>query len=154
MLAVTYYISMNEQMTEIKISASLEDYLEALYVIIKAKQGVRAVDVARQLNVKKSSVTKALKTLSLKGLVNYEKYDVISLTEDGKKLAKRIADKHEILLKFFTNILGAEKDKSVDSACKIEHVISDELLERLIAFIQFCAKPENKEFINKFKSNL
>lgn len=154
MLGIPYNIRIMKQMTEIKISASLEDYLEALYMIIEAKQGVRAVDVARQLNVKKSSVTEALKALSSKGLVNYEKYDVISLTENGKKMAKKIADKHEILLNFFTNILGAEQNNSVESACKIEHVISDELLERLIAFIQFCAKSENKEFISNFKKSL
>jgi len=143
---------MIKQMTEIKVSASLEDYLEAIYIIIEQKQGVRAVDVARHLDVKKSSVTEALKALSLKGLVNYEKYDVISLTDNGKKMGKRIADKHKILLNFFTDILGADKEKSTESACKIEHVISDELLERLIKFIQFCDK--NKELINNFKKSL
>ncbi len=145
---------MNKQMTEIKVSASLEDYLEALYLIIEAKQGVRVVDVARKLDVKKSSVTEALKTLSLKGLVNYGKYDVISLTEEGKKLAKRVADKHSILLNFFTNILGSDSERAEESACKIEHVISDELLNRLISFIQYCEKTENKKFINNFKKSL
>lgn len=149
-----YYISMNEQMTDIKVSASLEDYLEALYLIIEAKQGVRVVDVARKLDVKKSSVTEALKALSQKGLVNYGKYDVISLTEEGKKLAKRVADKHSILLNFFTNILGSDSSDSEESACEIEHVISDELLNRLISFIQYCEKPENKKFISNFKKSL
>ena len=145
---------MNKQMADIKVSASLEDYLEALYLIIEAKQGVRVVDVARKLDVKKSSVTEALKTLSLKGLVNYEKYDVISLTNEGKKLAKRVADKHSILLNFFTNILGSDSENAEESACKIEHVISDELLYRLINFIQYCDKTENKQFINNFKNSL
>lgn len=145
---------MNEQMTDIKISASLEDYLEALYTIIESKQGVRVVDIARKLDVKKSSVTEALKTLSLKGLVNYGKYEVISLTEEGKKIAKSVSDKHVILQNFFTNILGAEQENASNSACKIEHVISDELLERLISFIQYCEKSENKQFISNFKKSL
>ena len=149
-----YYISMNEQMTKIKVSASLEDYLEALYTIIEEKQGVRAIDVARKLDVKKSSVTEALKTLSSKGLVNYGKYDVISLTDEGKKIAKSVADKHTVILSFFTNVLGADYENSTESACKIEHVISDELLNRLVKFIQYCEKAENKEFISKFKNEL
>ena len=71
---------MANKILETKITASLEDYLEAFYEIIQLKQGVKAVDIANRLNVKKSSVTEALKNLSSKGLVNYGKYEVISLT--------------------------------------------------------------------------
>lgn len=140
-------------MTEIKITASLEDYLEALFEIFQEKQGVRAVDVAKRLNVKKSSVTEALKNLSSKGLVNYGKYDVISLTDEGKKIAMRVIEKHKIIFDFLKNVLGAEAKEASENACKIEHIISDEILNRLISFIQYCKNENEKEFLNSFKKH-
>lgn len=76
-------------MESIKITASLEDYLETIYEIIEEKQGVKAVEVAKRLNVNRSSVTEALKNLANKNLVNYSRYDVISLTPLGIDIAKK-----------------------------------------------------------------
>lgn len=122
--------------TQIKISAKLEDYLEALYEIILEKNGVRAVDVSRKLNVNRSSVTEALKSLSTKGLVNYGRYDVISLTSEGEKVAKNVIDKHKKLYHFFHEILGINAQEADETACAIEHVISDNALEHLLGYIE------------------
>ena len=140
-------------MESVKITASLEDYLEAIYEIIEQKQGVKAVEVAKRLNVKRSSVTEALKNLSEKNLVNYGRYDVISLTPSGVKVAKKVIEKHKTLFDFFTKILGLSPEDASINACKVEHVISEDVLQRLIAFIEFnnnyyCSE---KKYIDEFQ---
>ena len=133
-------------MAKTLLTASLEDYLEALYEIIQEKNGVKAVDVAKRLNVKRSSVTEALKHLSKKGLINYNKYDVISLTPDGNKTAQAIIKKHKTLFEFLTNVLGIEENEASENACKMEHVISDNVLNRIIDFIESYKKGKVQEW--------
>ncbi len=124
--------------TEAKIlSASLENYLEAIYQIVSEKGGVRAKDIAKSLGVKAGSVTTALQTLAEGEYINYQPYEVISLTEKGQQEAKEIVRKHEILKDFFTEILGASPKAAETGACEIEHVIPEEVLSRLIRFTEF-----------------
>lgn len=136
-----------------KISASFEDYLETIYEIIEEKQGVKAIEISRRLGVGRSSVTEALKKLADKKLVNYGRYDVISLTPAGEKEAKRVALKHRVLYDFLAQILGVEKEEAQENACRIEHVISEDVLKRLVSFIEFnkhfhC---DNHNYIEEFK---
>lgn len=136
-----------------KITASLEDYLEAIYNIIEEKQGVKAVEISRKLNVKRSSVTEALKNLADKKLVNYGRYDVISLTPQGINVAKKVSERHKILYNFFEKVLGITSDEAQENACKIEHVVSENVLKRMTAFIEFnnnfyC---EGKKYSEEFK---
>lgn len=120
-----------------QLSASLEDYLEAIFHIISKKGGVRAKDIAKHLDVKASSVTAALQTLAKLEHINYRPYEVISLTPKGLVQAKEIVRKHEVLKEFFIDILGAQHDVAEEGACKMEHVISEELLSRVINFTEF-----------------
>ncbi len=131
-----------------KISASLEDYLEAIYEIIEEKQGVKAVEVSRKLGVGRSSVTEALKLLADKNLINYNRYEAISLTENGEIAARNVILRHNTLFAFFNHVLGLNPEESNENACKVEHVISDSALEKLIQFVEF-AKSSN--CINNFK---
>lgn len=139
-------------MTSVKITASLEDYIEAIYKIIEEKQGVRAVDIANRLDVKKSSVTEALKNLAEKNLVNYGRYGVISLTEQGNIVAQKVIEKHKVLYDFFSNILGVSSEEAQENACRVEHVITEDVLQRLIAFLEFNnnACYCDKKFIESF----
>ena len=121
----------------IQLTASLEDYLEAIFSIISSKGGVKAKDIARHLHVKAGSVTTALQALAKSHHINYQPYEVITLTPLGSEQAKRIIRKHEVLRDFFVDILGADPKIAEASACKIEHAISDELLERLVSFTEF-----------------
>ena len=73
-----------------ELSASMEDYLEAIYHIVSAKQAARAKDIAKRLEVNNSSVTGALRILSEKGYINYAPYDVITLTPKGHKHAEDV----------------------------------------------------------------
>lgn len=71
-----------------ELSASLEDYLEAIYNVIQEKQAVRSKDIAETLKVSRSSVTSALHALADKKLINYAPYDIITLTTGGRNRAE------------------------------------------------------------------
>lgn len=118
-----------------EISASLEDYLEVIYKIFNEKQGVKAIEISRRLGVGRSSVTDALKALADKKLVNYGRYDVISLTEEGQKTAKEIISKHNILSEFLVHILGVSPQEADENACRIEHVISKNVADSFAKFV-------------------
>jgi len=136
-----------------KITASLEDYLEAIYEIIQEKNGVKAVEVSRRLGVGRSSVTEALKNLAEKKLVNYGRYDVISLTPLGEQTAQKVLLKHNVLFDFFTQILGLNSEESHENACRVEHVISEEALKRFTSFIEFNKQfhCQNHNYLEEFK---
>lgn len=119
-----------------QISSSLEDYIEAVYNIYLAEKKVKAVDVSRRLNVSRASVTEALQKLEQLGLINYGHYGVISITEEGVKKAKEVIKKHNTLSLFFEKVLGVEHELAEDTACKIEHVIGDEILSKLEEHMQ------------------
>ncbi len=115
----------------------MEDYLEAIFHISSEKQAARAKDIADRLKVNKSSVTGALRSLSEKGYVNYAPYDIITLTDKGKILAEDVVRRHETLKDFFIKILLLEEDDAEEASCKIEHAISDKILDRIINFVEF-----------------
>ncbi len=119
-----------------KISSSLEDYLEAIYEIIEEKRDARAKEVASRLSVAASSVSVALQGLSRRGLIHHLPYNAITLTPTGKKLAEEIAHRHRVLKRFFVEVLEVENSVADDCACKMEHIISDEVLGRFMEFIE------------------
>ena len=115
----------------------MEDYLEAIFHISAAKQAARAKDIAERLKVNKSSVTSALRSLSEKGYVNYAPYDIITLTAEGQELAKDVVRRHETLKDFFVKILLLDDAEAEETSCKVEHAISEKILDRIINFIEF-----------------
>ncbi len=119
------------------LSGSLEDYLEAIFFIEQQKQAARAKDIAQRLQVNHSSVTGALRTLSQKGLINYSPYDLITLTTKGRNVAKDIARRHEVLRHFLEDVLDVPPELAEETACKMEHVVRGEVLERFVKFIEF-----------------
>jgi len=119
------------------LTASLEDYLEAIFHIIAEKQAVRPKDIAKRLKVSNSSVTGALRSLADKGLINYAPYDVISLTPSGKTAAKDVVRRHEVLRDFFVKVLAVEELDADKAACRMEHAISNAILQRFIDFVNF-----------------
>ena len=119
------------------LSSNMEDYLEAIFHISSEKQAARAKDIADRLKVNKSSVTGALRSLSEKGYVNYAPYDIITLTDKGKILAEDVVRRHETLKDFFLKILLLEEDEAEEASCKIEHAISNKIMDRIINFVEF-----------------
>lgn len=121
-----------------KLSASLEDYLEAIFNLADA-EGARSKDIAKVLGVARSSVTGALQLLRDKGLANYEPYGCVTLTPRGQAAAREVARKHKILKSFFVDVLGVEKETAQRAACQAEHALGPEIIGRLLSFIDYVA---------------
>lgn len=119
------------------ISSSLEDYVEAIYVISSENRVARVTEISKHLHVARSSVTGALKTLSSMDIVNYTPYRYITLTEKGEKLGREMHRRHMAIRNFFTTVLGINEEKSDDTACRMEHSMSREILEKLTHLIEF-----------------
>ena len=106
-----------------ELSASLQDYLEVIYQLEEANRVARAKDIADQMNVQRASVTGALKTLATRGLINYSPYSHVTLTEDGRQVAREIIRRHNTLKEFFIIALQLDPEKAEADACRIEHAI-------------------------------
>jgi DtxR family Mn-dependent transcriptional regulator len=113
----------------------MEDYLEAIYEIEKEKPAVRVRDVARKLGVTMPSVNGALKNLKALGLIRHHRYEYIELTDSGSAQAAKIAARHRILLVFLTGIIGVDSNTAEAEACRMEHVLSSETMNKLTAYI-------------------
>jgi DtxR family transcriptional regulator, Mn-dependent transcriptional regulator len=120
-----------------RVSASLEDYLEAIFHTVDSKGAARAKDIVLRMGVNNSSVTQALRLLSEKELVNYAPYDVITLTDSGEKIALDVVRRHEIMRRFLTEVLGLPGAEADEGACRMEHAISGPILERLVQFVDY-----------------
>ncbi len=122
---------------EDRLSESLEDYLEAIFHIVEEKKAAKAKDIAKRLDVNSSSVTGALRALSKRGLVNYAPYDLITLTDEGEKIAEDIVQRHRYLRKFLSEVLKVEEKEAEENACRMEHVISPDVLIRIHKLVDF-----------------
>ncbi|MDO5438012.1 MAG: metal-dependent transcriptional regulator, partial [bacterium] len=103
---------------------------------IQENSRVKAIDISRELGVSRASVTEALNRLAEKGFINYEKYGSVLITDMGVEKAKQIVSLHKELTEFFIN-LGIDNTEAETTACKIEHIVSDKIKERVLAFNKF-----------------
>lgn len=117
-----------------KLTSSLEDYLEIICNYEKSGRTVRAVDISKELNISRASVTEALKKLHTKGLIIYDKS--IVLTSEGRLKAQDVVSKHSILQKFFEEVLELDTQEASENACRIEHVISETAFKKISDYIK------------------
>lgn len=117
-------------MHNIKSNESTENYLEAILMLSKKLPVVRAVDIANELEFKKSSVSIAMKNLREKKYITVTDAGYIYLTEEGMEIAERIYERHTVLKDFFIS-LGVDAEIAQEDACRIEHFISNESFEAL-----------------------
>lgn len=109
-------------------------YLETI-LVLKNKYGyVRSIDIAREMNYSKPSVSRAVALLKDDGYVENDPHGMILLTEKGLKIAEKIYDRHKTLTKYLI-LLGVSEETAQKDACKIEHVISDESFNKIKALI-------------------
>lgn len=120
----------------IVLTPSLEDYLEAVFFLEKQNQEVRVTDIAVALNLSKPSVNRAINTLKNAGLINHEHYGVLSLTENGRKLAKNVAERHILLKHFLIDLLEIDECIAEKEACAMEHAVSQHTMERLSYYLK------------------
>lgn len=117
-----------------RLRRSGEDYLETILILSK-RNDVRSVDVAREMELSKPSVSRAVGLLKSGGFITVDKNGYISLTEDGKKQAERIYERHTVLTEWLVSI-GVDKDSAAENACRLEHDFSDEVFAKLKADIE------------------
>ena len=130
------------------LTSGLEDYIEEIYVAHINCTLLKAAELARRLGISRASVSEALSKLVAKKLIRYNRYEPISLTDYGLEKAKEVYEKHHTLSKFFEQVLGIDKTESSENACKIEHIISQNVLYKINEFTEFCK--EHKELIDEF----
>lgn len=118
------------------LSASQEDYLEAIFEILLDRPAVRARDIARRLRVSGASVTTALRLLAKRHLIEYAPYEYVTLTEVGRDVGRRIARRHSVLREFFIEELGADRDEAEQCACRVEHAVTPALFDRWVRYLQ------------------
>ena len=117
------------------ITQSLEDYLETIYVLITDTGSACVRDVAKTLDVKMPSVVKAIHELKHLQLVTQEPYSAIELTDKGRRLARSVLGRHKLLRGFLMRLGVGRKAADID-ACRMEHILSAETLERIREFTE------------------
>ncbi|OUO33679.1 metal-dependent transcriptional regulator [Olsenella sp. An293] len=121
------------------LTKASEDYLETIYRLSLEGAGdgsVRSVDVAEQLGVSKASVNKALSTLKESGMVEQSRYGRVTLTERGREYAALVWRAHRAIRLFLESDLGVEAQRADEEACLMEHVLSEDTMGRLIAYLE------------------
>jgi DtxR family transcriptional regulator, Mn-dependent transcriptional regulator len=118
------------------MTQSLEDYLEAIYMISLDRKAVRVKDISEKLAVKNPSVINAVHELKGFGYLEQEHYGYIELTGEGIKQAKVILKKHTMLKSFLIGVLGVSDKSAEADACRMEHFLTDETLKKIESFMK------------------
>ncbi|MBQ5319148.1 MAG: metal-dependent transcriptional regulator [Oscillospiraceae bacterium] len=118
------------------IHESGEDYLETILILHKNTGFVRSIDIANELGYSKPSISRAVGILKSDGYITVEPNGQIVLTDSGKAKAEQVYERHLMLRKFLTDILGVSSENSEQDACRMEHILSDETYEKLKCFVE------------------
>lgn len=129
------------------LTPSMEDYLEMVYRIYQSSGHVRIKTLAERLNVRDSSVTKMVQKIAAIGLLEYEKYGVITLTKDGIEVGEYLLQRHETVERFLKLI--SKNEALLMDIELIEHNLSPNIIENLCVLNNFFA--ENKEIKEKYE---
>ncbi len=118
-----------------KYHESEEMYLETILLLKRKNASVRSIDIATELDYSRPSVSRAVNLLQTNGYITIKKNGEIVFTDKGAKRANEIYERHNIITEVLIKI-GANKDMAEDNACRIEHVISKDLLEVLKTYLK------------------
>lgn len=136
-----------------KLTASQEDYLEAIWALIWKEGIARVHDIADRLGVSMPSVSGALKSLAKQELVEYTPHKYVILSDRGMELAGKISACHGMLRKFLTDVLGVEAELADSNACRIEHAVGEVVSRRLGYFVKFISdSPPAKQWREQFRA--
>lgn len=113
-----------------------ENYLETILRLKERQGSVHSIDVARELNYSKPSVSRAVKNLCQEGYITMEDGGELELTPLGKEKAESIYERHKILTRFLETTIGVAHELAEADACKMEHIISDEVFEKIKQFVK------------------
>lgn len=130
----------------------MEDYIEQIYLLIEEKGYARVSDIAENLSVHPSSVTKMVQKLDKDKYLVYEKYRGLSLTSKGKKVGQRLVYRHE-LLEQFLRVIGVKEETIYEDVEGIEHHLSWESIDRIVDLVQYFDEDEKRiEELRKIQS--
>ena len=118
-----------------EIHKSAEDYLESILVLKERLGMVRSIDIVRELNYSKPSVSIAMKRLRENGYIEMTPDGYINLLPPGEEVARRIYTRHRLLTEFLISI-GVSRETAEEDACKVEHDLSDETFACMQAFAE------------------
>ena len=119
------------------LSDSLENYLEVILDLEQTNKVARAKEIAERLDIQRGSVTGGLRALAEKGYINYKPYSFITLTPQGKRIAKDITYRHGVIQEFLSKVLQIDPQIAEATACKMEHAIDGQTIKRLVCFIEY-----------------
>ena len=122
---------------------SMEDYIEQIYILIEEKGYARVSDIAENLSVHPSSVTKMVQKLDQEKYLIYEKYRGLVLTPDGKKIGKRLVYRHE-LLEQMLRLIGVEEENIYHDVEGIEHHLSWNSIDRICDLVEYFEELPNR----------
>ncbi|MCR5134312.1 MAG: metal-dependent transcriptional regulator [Clostridiales bacterium] len=117
-----------------KLQESGEMYLETILVLSQKMPHVRSIDVCEEMGYSKPSVSRAMSILRNNGYVIMDDSGYLHLTETGMEVATKIYDRHNTLSAFLEGI-GVEEETAAEDACRIEHVISDDTMAAIKAYM-------------------
>ena len=113
-----------------QIHQSAEDYLETILMLTQRMGRVRSIDVVNELGYTKASVSIAMKKLRENGYIAVDGEGNLTLLEPGLEIAQRIYSRHQLLTHFFVQ-LGVDEQTAAEDACKAEHILSEQTLEKI-----------------------
>src|SRR6476660_1468611 len=122
---------MNAAVTREPLTRSVEDYLKAIYTLSPEGRPASTSDIAHRLELSPPSVSGMVKRLSEQGLLEHVPYKGVQLTEEGRRAALRMIRRHRILEAYLVARLGYGWDTVHDEAERLEHAVSDTLVQRM-----------------------
>jgi DtxR family Mn-dependent transcriptional regulator len=114
-----------------EVTAVIEEYLECIYRLQEKSGVARTSNIVKSLGVVPGTVTNTVEWLEKEGLVTHKPYKGVKLTEKGRKIALQVIRRHRLSERLLVDILHMEWDKVHDAACKLEHGITDEIMQPL-----------------------
>lgn len=114
---------------------SMEMYLETIYLLEKSEGHAHGVEIAKKLGVSKASVTKFMNNLKDNGFIQKQAYGSITLTDSGILIAEKIYYNHRLITLYLKHSLNISDDEASKNACKMEHVLTDSLIESIEAYL-------------------
>lgn len=112
-----------------------ENYLETILMLKEKNGAVRSIDIARELEFSKPSVSRAMGILKEDGYITMEHGGEIELTESGREKAREIYGRHQLLTAFLQKVAGVSAAVAEENACRMEHILSQEVIEGIRKFV-------------------
>lgn len=124
-----------------------ENYLETILMLKEKKGTVRSIDIARELNFSKPSVSRAMGILRESGYITMEPSGEIQLTESGKEKAGAIYGRHRLLTAFLSEVIGVSAQVAEENACRMEHILDQEVVDGIGQFMKECVRSNPGEHV-------